>query len=103
MKPKGVKIREGVEILYGLHKARGGLIRTVEEVSEKVLQEVAISGDFQFYPKDDLPMMEGSLQKTDFDEKAIESKVEEFYDKRKVEVPGVEPEDFTKAIVEANP
>lgn len=102
MKTKGVKIREGVEILYGLHKAKGGLIRTAEEVSEKVLQEVAISGDFQFFPKDDLPNLEGSLQMTDFDEKAIESKVEEFYEKKKVEVPGVEPEDFAKAICDAH-
>ena len=27
----GVKIREGVEVLYGLHKAKGGLIRTAKD------------------------------------------------------------------------
>lgn len=30
--PKGVKIRQGVEVLYGLHEAKGGLIRTAEEI-----------------------------------------------------------------------
>ena len=50
--PKAVKIREGVEIFYGLHKTRGGLIRTAEEISENKIEEIAISGDFTFYPKE---------------------------------------------------
>jgi hypothetical protein len=33
--PIGVKIREGVEVVYGVHKARGGLIRTAEAISEE--------------------------------------------------------------------
>ncbi len=44
--PTGVKIKEGVEVLYGLHKARGGLIRTAEEISEGRIEEITISGDF---------------------------------------------------------
>jgi len=52
--PGGVKIREGVELLYGLHKAKGGLIRTAEEVSESRIEDITISGDFTFYPKEGL-------------------------------------------------
>jgi lipoate-protein ligase A len=99
--PKGVKIREGVEILYGIYKARGGIIRTVDEVEENVLKELAISGDFQFYPKEDLMKLERSLKMTDFKEKPIVSKIDEFYEKQKVEAPGVEPEDITQAILGA--
>ena len=33
--PQGVKIKEGIEILYGLYKAKGGLIRTAEEIENK--------------------------------------------------------------------
>ena len=99
--PEGVKIREGVEILYGIYKARGGIIRTVDEVEENVLKELAISGDFHFYPKEDLMNLEKSLKTTDFKEKPIVSKIDEFYEKQKVEVPGVEPEDITQAILGA--
>jgi len=49
--PIGVKIREGVELFYGLHKARGGLIRTAEEISEGRIEDITISGDFTFYSK----------------------------------------------------
>jgi lipoate-protein ligase A len=99
--PKGVKIREGVEILYGIYKARGGIIRTVDEVKENVLKELAISGDFQFYPKENLVNLESSLKMTDFKEKPIVSKIDEFYEKQEVEAPGVEPEDITQAILGA--
>ncbi|MEM2982781.1 MAG: lipoate--protein ligase family protein, partial [Candidatus Bathyarchaeia archaeon] len=99
---RGIKIREGVEILYGLHKARGGLIRTVEEISNRaMIDDIIISGDFQFYPKEHLSHLEESLKKTKFERKAVELKVEEFYDESCVEVPGVEPQDFVRAIVEA--
>jgi lipoate---protein ligase len=99
--PKGVKIKQGLEILYGIYKARGGIIRTVDEVHENVLKELAISGDFQFYPKEDLMNLERSLKMTDFKEKTIISKIDEFYEKQRVDAPGVDPEDITKAIVGA--
>jgi lipoate---protein ligase len=99
--PKGVKIKQGLEILYGIYKARGGIIRTVDELEEDILKELAISGDFQFYPKEDLMNLERSLKMTDFKEKTIISKIDQFYEKQKVEAPGVDPEDITKAIVGA--
>ena len=101
--PKGVKIKEGVEILYGMYKARGGLIRTAQEVEEKRINEIAISGDFNFYPKSGLEEMEKDLEKTKRDGRTVKGKLEEFYGKHKVEVPGVEPRDFTEAIMQAAP
>jgi lipoate-protein ligase A len=99
--PKGVKIREGVEILYSIFKTGGGLIRTAQEVKENVIETIDISGDFQFYPKAELTSLERNLTKTKRKERAIIDKVEDFYEKRKVESPGVEPEDLTEAIMEA--
>ena len=99
--PKGVKIREGVEILYSTYKSRGGLIRTAQEIKKEVIENISISGDFQFYPKSELTGLEKNLKKTKRKEKAIISKVEDFYDDRKIESPGVEPEDVTDAIMEA--
>ncbi|MEF8879830.1 MAG: biotin/lipoate A/B protein ligase family protein [Candidatus Thermoplasmatota archaeon] len=99
--PKGVKIREGVDILYSTYKAQGGVIRTAQEVKENMIENIGISGDFQFYPKSELSGLEKDLQKTKRKESKIIDKVEDFYDKKKIESPGVEPEDVTEAIIEA--
>jgi lipoate-protein ligase A len=96
--PKGVKIKEGIEILYGMYKAKGGLIKTVQEVEKKTLMGIDISGDFTMLPKEELADLEGALKETEREEKKLESKIEEFYEKSGVQTPGVEPQDITKAI-----
>ena len=97
--PGGVKIREGVEVLYGLHKARGGLIRTAEEISEGRIEDINISGDFTFYPKEGLDGLEGALEKVPLEENQIIGRVETYYEKKKVESPGVESKDFAQTIL----
>lgn len=95
--PKGVKIKEGVEILYGMYKAKGGLIRTAQEVEKSRIREIGISGDFTLYPKEELSALEESLRGTERREEELTSKIEEFYEKTGVQTPGVEPEDIMKA------
>jgi lipoate-protein ligase A len=97
--PKGVKIREGVELFYGLHKARGGLIRTVEEISEGRIEEITISGDFTFYPKERLDGLEKTLEKIPLEEDRIIKKVETYYEEKEIESPGVESKDFALTIL----
>lgn len=99
--PKGVKIRGGVEILYGLHKARGGLIRTAEEIEQKQLNSISISGDFNLYPKQSLAQLEIHLEKVEFKENPLLQRLDQFYAQHKVESPGVTVEDFKKTILEA--
>lgn len=96
--PKGVKIKEGIEILYGMHKAKGGLIRTAQEVEKNMLKDISISGDFTFYPKEGLVELEDTLKETEREEKELSSKIVEFYDRADVQIPGVEPQDITRAI-----
>lgn len=97
--PKSVKIREGVELLYGLYKARGGLIRTAEEISERRLEDITISGDFTFFPKEDLSGMEKSLEKVSLEEEEIIDRVDTFYGEKGIESPGIESKDFAMAIL----
>jgi lipoate-protein ligase A len=100
--PEGVKIKEGVEILYGLYKAKGGLIRTAEEIeNKKKITDIAVSGDFNLFPKNGLSDVENGLKNKDFDKATIEREIKKTYAKKKIESPGVEPGDLTKTIVEA--
>jgi lipoate-protein ligase A len=97
--PEGVKIREGVEVLYGLHRAKGGLIRTAEEISKGRIEDITISGDFTFYPKEGLIGLEESLEKASLREEKIIERVETFYEEKGVESPGVESKDFALTIL----
>ena len=99
--PSGVKIKEGVEVLYGLYKAKGGLIRTAEEIDHKKIKDITVSGDFNLFPKDALVDVEKDLKNKDFSQDIIEKAVEKTYQRKKIESPGVEPEDIAKTIAEA--
>jgi lipoate-protein ligase A len=96
--PKGVKIKEGIEILYGMYKARGGLIKTAQEVEKRRLRDIAISGDFTLCPKQELSGLEEALKGIERQSDKLTPRIEEFYEKTHVQTPGVEPEDITKAI-----
>ena len=96
--PKGVKIKEGIEILYGIYKAKGGLIRSAQEIENMIIKDIDISGDFTFYPKKKLSDLEDTIKETRRKEKEITPKIEEFYEKEGVQAPGIEPQDITKAI-----
>jgi len=100
--PQGVKIKEGIEILYGLYKARGGLIRSAEEVENKQkIRDIAISGDFNLFPKQALSDVENALKNKPFDIDAIKKVIEQTYDNKKIESPGVGPGDIARTITEA--
>ena len=97
--PTGVKIREGVEVVYGLHKAKGGLIRTAEAISEERIEDIMISGDFTFFPKEQLAGLEESLKKVSLEEEIITECVESYYEEKKIESPGVESKDISQTIL----
>jgi len=98
---EGVKIREGVEIRFGIHKAKGGLIRVCEEVAEKRIETVSLSGDFNLFPKHGLEKIEHSIEKKRLDPEEIKDAVAKTYEKEGIESPGVGPEDITKVTTEA--
>jgi lipoate-protein ligase A len=98
--PISVKIKEGVEILYGMHKAQGGLIRTAQEVESRKIRDIGISGDFTLYPKKELTEIEKTLKDSTREKEEINNKIEEFYENSEIQTPGVKPKDITKAIME---
>jgi lipoate---protein ligase len=98
--PKGVKIKEGIEILYGMYKAKGGLVKTTQAIKNMIIRDIDISGDFTFYPKNQLPDLENSIKETRREDKEITPKIEQFYEKSGVQTPGIVPQDIAKAIEE---
>ena len=91
-----VTIRSGVQVWHKMHKAPGGLIRASVEVQEGVLHNVALSGDFFFYPAARLTDLETALEGVRVDE--VEPTVARFYAEQKIDSPGVTPADLARAL-----
>ncbi len=94
-----IKIREGVHVRNGVHKARGGLIKAEVLIRENKIEEVRIYGDFTLYPKDSIGELEASLVGLPFEEEAVRRKAEEFLRREEIDFPGVTAEDIVKAVV----
>lgn len=93
-----VKIREGVYVIQNVFKAPGGLIRVTAVNEDGVLRDVHLSGDFFFYPAENLPKLEASLNGVSAQNEAVAAAIEAFYSENMVETPGVKPSDFARAL-----
>ncbi len=96
-----VKIREGVYVIQNLLKTPGGLIRVTAVNEDGRLRDVHLSGDFFFYPAEDLPELEQALDGVLADIESVTRSVAEFYERRSVESPGVLPGDFARVLIPA--
>ncbi len=90
-----------VNLLEGCHKASKGLIRVSVEVEDDIIKEIIISGDFFMHPEDKLWDLERSLVGVKVGRTTVLSVIQRFYKENGVSTPGVEPEDFTEAIMKA--
>ncbi|HIC93882.1 MAG TPA: lipoate--protein ligase family protein [Anaerolineae bacterium] len=91
-----VKVATGVEVVQGVHKAPGGLIRATVVVEGGRLADVSLSGDFFFYPAEKLAELEETLVGIKLGD--VERVIEDFYRRQEIESPGVSPGDFAKAL-----
>jgi len=91
-----VKIRAGVQVKQGIHKAPGGLIRLTTEVQDGVIAAVSISGDFFFFPEGKLADLEAGLVGSS--EADAEAVIARFYEEHSIESPGITPVDFARAL-----
>jgi len=95
-KHRAIKIKEGVHLRTGLHKAKGGLIRTEIYTDGENILSVRIYGDFTLYPRDKIRELEERLKGVKFSKEDIRRITEEFI--KGVDFPGVETEDLVKAL-----
>jgi lipoate-protein ligase A len=94
-----VKIREGVYVTQNMLKTPGGLIRVTAINEDGKLHDVHISGDFFFYPAEDLPGLEKALDNVPAEPASVTAAVTKFYSKQSIQSPGVQAEDFTRVLI----
>ncbi len=98
---ESVKIREGVYVIQQAYKAPGGLIQVAAVQEEGMLRDVHLSGDFFFYPAQDLVGLEDALENLPADQEVILEAIQEYYRENGIESPGIEPADFARAVLPA--
>ena len=86
---------------HAMHKVKGGLIRISLNHDAKKIKKIIITGDFFFYPEEELENLEKILIGTKLEEKNILNVIENFYEEKNIESPGLTPEDLTTAILKA--
>jgi lipoate-protein ligase A len=96
---RNVKIREGVHVIQNMFKAPGGLIRITAVDEDGILHDIHISGDFFFYPAENLQLLEETLEGVSADSDAVSEIIENFYAREHVDSPGVQPADIVKALL----
>jgi lipoate-protein ligase A len=91
-----VKISEGVEVTQRVHKAPGGLIRATVEIQHERIATASLSGDFFFYPPEELADLEQSLVGAKLAQ--VPALLTEYYHTNQIESPGITPRDLAVAL-----
>lgn len=85
----------------GIHKSKGGLIRSFVEIENGRISNIDISGDFFMFPEDAFFKMVHSLKGALAERNTLEKIIEERYEKEKIQSPGTSPSDFVESIMKA--
>ncbi len=96
---EGVKIAEGVQVLEATYKAPGGLIRATVRLRDDRIDDLTLSGDFFFYPAEQLARLEKILEGEALKEEELKAMISDFYAINEIQSPGVAVEDLVKAIL----
>jgi lipoate-protein ligase A len=85
----------------GIHKSKGGLIRSFIDVEDGIIKDIALSGDFFLFPEEALYKILGQLKGTPAKREEIQKNIERIYEKEHIQSPGTLPSDFTESIMKA--
>jgi lipoate-protein ligase A len=85
-------------MLYSVHKAPGGLIRTSLLLDDRrgIIKYILITGDFFAFPETTVLDLEAALKNCPVGK--TEARILDFFERHNPDVPGVEPADFVKAV-----
>ena len=89
------------KIKQGIHKSKGGLIRSFVTIENSIIKDIRISGDFFLFPEEAIFKIIEQLKGTPAKREVIQKIIEETYEKENIQSPGTAPSDFTESIMKA--
>jgi hypothetical protein len=90
-----------IKTKQGLHKSKGGLIRSFVSIENGIIKDISISGDFFLFPEDAFFKMIQELKGIPAIREDIERKIKEVYIIENIQSPGTIPADFAESIMKA--
>lgn len=102
---KGGKVNDWVKISTHVfvteydYETPGGRIRIILRRKNDTIDDVVISGDFNFQPKEELQHLEEQLAGQPLEATLLLGAIESFYNEKGIQSPGVSPEDLVRAIL----
>jgi lipoate-protein ligase A len=99
LRHRGVKIAEGVHVHEAAHKAPGGLIRATVVANERMLDDLALSGDFFIFPDNSIPGLETALTGSHLIEQELHERSTEYWQDNRIQSPGLAPADVAKVVM----
>jgi len=85
----------------GIHKSRGGLIRSFVNIENGKIKDITISGDFFLFPEEAIFKILENLKGTPVKREELLKNIEDTYAKENIQSPGTAPSDFTESIMKA--
>jgi hypothetical protein len=85
----------------GIHKSKGGLIRSFVTTENGRIKEISISGDFFLFPEEAFFNIAKELKGIIAKREEVEQKIIEIYRRENIQSPGTTPADFTESIMKA--
>ncbi|MHA1211597.1 MAG: lipoate--protein ligase [Candidatus Heimdallarchaeota archaeon] len=98
LQKRKVKISASTQIYESIYKAPGGLIKIFFEVEDEFIKDIVISGDFSANPMNAPELIEEALIGKLLHEKHVYANVAQVFQSENIDIPGVTPDDFVKAI-----
>ena len=92
-----VKIAEGVNVVEGVYKAPGGLIRATSSIHDGMIEGIVLSGDFFFEPAEARQSLQDALVGVAHTEDSVLSVVKR--ELAEVDAPGVDASDVASAVM----
>ncbi len=85
----------------GIHKSKGGLIRSSVTIENGRIKDITISGDFFLFPEEAIFKILEQLKGIPAERQDLQKNIEEIYEKENIQSPGTSPADFTESIMKA--
>lgn len=85
----------------GIHKSRGGLIRSFVMLENGKIKDITMSGDFFLYPEEAVFRILENLKGVPAKREEVLRNIEDTYAKENIQSPGTAPVDFTESIMKA--
>jgi lipoate-protein ligase A len=95
-----VKISTDVFVAQSNYQTSGGLIRIILRRKNDTIDNIVISGDFHFQPKEEIKTLEDLLVGQPLEAGPLLGTIESFYSKKGIQSPGVSPDDMVRAILQ---